>query len=107
MCKYTLVTAETWSRTTEELFYLAEYFCDQLADVLSPLGDVGVESVQVTAEAKRNHLEVIWAESNRRQVSCICMDTFSGTTNTYHSVFIVHPAAQPVKEALAPPCAQK
>lgn len=42
-----------------ELFYLAEYFCDQLPDVLPPLGDVGVESVQIPAEAERNHLEGI------------------------------------------------
>lgn len=48
-----------------ELFYLAKYFCDQLADVLPPLGDVGVEAVQVPAEAERNHLEVIWAESEQ------------------------------------------
>lgn len=40
-------------------FYLGECFGDQLADVLSPLWDVGVESVQTPAEAQRDELEVI------------------------------------------------
>lgn len=51
------------------MFYLAEQIREQLADVLPPLGDVGVELIQVPAEAERNHLEVIWVESEEKQMS--------------------------------------
>lgn len=57
----------SWPPEPWLLVYLADQVCEQLADVLSPLGDVGVESVQVPAEAERNQLEVIWAESEEKQ----------------------------------------
>lgn len=64
-------------RTGKRLFaiisfaYLSEYFSDHLADVLSPLGDVWVEVIQVPAEAQRDDLEVIWdmTEHGRSQHS--------------------------------------
>lgn len=39
--------------------YLSKYFSDHLTNVLPPLWDVWVQSVQVGAEAQRNDLEVI------------------------------------------------
>lgn len=39
--------------------YLSEYLSDHLANVLPPLWDVWVQSVQVCAEAQRDDLEVI------------------------------------------------
>lgn len=51
------------------MFYLAEQGLEQLAHVLPKFRDVGVELVQVPAEAQRNHLEVIWVESEEKQVS--------------------------------------
>lgn len=46
-------------------FYLSEYFGDHLTNVLSPLGDVWVEPVQVGAEAQRDDLEVIWDQTEQ------------------------------------------
>ena len=56
------------SPAAPQMFYLGEQVREQLADVLPPLGDVGVESVQVPAKAQRDHLEVVWAEAEQRQV---------------------------------------
>lgn len=42
---------------------LGEELGDHLADVAPPLRDVGVETVQVPAEAQRDDLEVVWKES--------------------------------------------
>lgn len=48
--------------------YLSEYLSDHLTNVLPPLWDVRVQSVQVGAEAQRDDLEVVWVgtQSNRQ-----------------------------------------
>ena len=47
------------------MVYLGEQLGDHLTDVLSPLGDVGVEAVQVGAEAQRDDLEDVWRGQRR------------------------------------------
>ena len=47
------------------MVYLGEQLGDHLTDVLSPLGDVGVEAVQVGAEAQRDDLEDVWRGHRR------------------------------------------
>lgn len=43
--------------------YLGEELGDQLADLLSPLGGVGVVGVQAPGELQRHDLKVSWGEA--------------------------------------------